>query len=80
MLGAARDAGVAGMMQWTLWDYGKDAPQHNFEAYFGLVRLDGSFKPAAADFRDGYPAAPLPSVTRTNVPLTPDGVEPQIGP
>jgi hypothetical protein len=80
MLGAARAAGIAGMMQWTLWDYGKNAPQRNYEAHFGLVRLDGSFKPAAADFRDGYPAPPLPSVTRTNVPLTPHGVEPQIGP
>ena len=78
MLGAARDAGIAGMMQWTLWDYGKDAPQHNFEAYFGLTRLDGSFKPAAADFRDGYPAAPLPSVTHTKRAADAHGVEPQM--
>ena len=80
MLGVARDAGISGVMQWTLWDYSPDAPQHDFQAYFGLVRNDGSFKPAAADFRDDYPAPPLPSLAHPAVRLTGANQTPAIGP
>jgi hypothetical protein len=62
---------IAGVVQWTLWDYwgGKTYLIPGHERYFGLVRPDGSFKPAAAVFKERYPAVPLPSDTRTNVPL-----------
>ena len=36
----------------------------------GLVRRDGSFKPAAADFRDMYKVPPLPSLTTSDLHLT----------
>jgi hypothetical protein len=79
MLPAARAAGIAGMMQWTLWDYDpRGAP--SFEDFFGLLTRDGAYKPAAADFRDLYPAKPLPSRTHSAVPLTPWNVTPEIGP
>ena len=74
MLGDAKAAGLAGVVQWTLWDFpvgstsGYKAASH--EEWFGLVRLDGSFKPAADDFRAGYPAPLLPSRTATDRPLT----------
>ncbi|HEX8221348.1 MAG TPA: cellulase family glycosylhydrolase [Chloroflexia bacterium] len=69
---AAND--IAGMVQWTLWDHPLGNPNHyikpNIEAWFGLVRLDGTFKPAAGDFRDSYSVPLLPSTTHTDVPLT----------
>ncbi|HMA37186.1 MAG TPA: cellulase family glycosylhydrolase [Chloroflexia bacterium] len=75
MLATARAGGLAGVVQWTLWDFppGITNGYHyaSHEEWFGLVRLDGSFKPAAADFRDGYPAPLLPSRTVSDVPLTP---------
>ena len=69
MLPTAQAAGVAGMMQWTLWDYerGDDRPDH--ESFFGLVRADGSFKPAA-DLLRAAPCGPLPSLTHSALPLT----------
>ena len=74
---AAND--IAGMVQWTLWDHPIGNPNHyikpTIEAWFGLVRLDGTFKPAAGDFRDSYTVPLLPSTTHTDVPLTlPGGV------
>jgi hypothetical protein len=73
MLADARAAGLAGVIQWTLWDNPPGDPKTtkpSVEPWFGLVRLDGTFKPAAAEFRGAYPAQPLPSRTTTNVPLT----------
>jgi hypothetical protein len=54
-----------------LWDYwgGQTHLIPGHERHFGLVRQDGSFKPAAAVFKDLYTAQPLPSETRTDVPL-----------
>ncbi|HMA37300.1 MAG TPA: cellulase family glycosylhydrolase [Chloroflexia bacterium] len=79
ILSTARAAQISGVLQWTLADY--TTPDIlNHEAFFGLVRADGSRKPAAADFRDAYPAPPLPSQTHTTLPLTPYGVVPKIGP
>jgi hypothetical protein len=71
MLGDAAGHDIAGVMQWTLWDYwgGKTYLIPGHERYFGLVRQDGTFKPAAAVYKDMYLAVPLPSETRTDVPL-----------
>ncbi|MGI8587512.1 MAG: cellulase family glycosylhydrolase [Chloroflexia bacterium] len=75
MLADARASDLAGVVQWTLQDFppgitnGYKHASH--EEWFGLFRLDGSPKPAAATFRDGYPARILPSITQTNVKLTP---------
>jgi hypothetical protein len=69
---AAND--IAGMIQWTLWDQPLGNPNHyidpTIQAWFGLVRLDGTFKPAAGDYRDSYKVPLLPSTTKTDVPLT----------
>ncbi|HET9492777.1 MAG TPA: hypothetical protein VFR15_00950, partial [Chloroflexia bacterium] len=71
MLRDAAGHDIAGVMQWTLWDYwgGKTHLVPGHERYFGLVRQDGTFKPAAAVFKERYSAVPLPSETRTDVPL-----------
>lgn len=39
------------------------------EEHFGLYRADGSLKPASAELR-AFPSAPLPSATRSDLPLT----------
>jgi hypothetical protein len=74
MLGDARASTLVGLMQWTLQDNPLGTIDHyikpTIESWFGLVRLDGSYKPAAADFRDSYPAPALPSSTVSNEPLT----------
>ena len=74
MLRDARAGPLVGVIQWTLEDNPLGTREHyiapTIESWFGLVRRDGSFKPAAADFRDGYVVAPLSSRTTTNVPLT----------
>ena len=73
MLADAKASGLAGVIQWTLWDNPPGDPETaepSIEPWFGLVRLDGTFKPAAAEFRGAYPAPPLPSRTYSNVPLT----------
>jgi endo-1,4-beta-mannosidase len=74
MLADARASSLVGVAQWTLADNPLGTPEHyiepTIESWFGLVRRDGSFKPAAAEFRDGYPAPLLPSRTATNLPLT----------
>jgi hypothetical protein len=75
MLADAKSSSLVGVVQWMLWDYPHDYGLYpgdppTFEPFFGIVRVDGSFKPAAAEFRDGYPVSPLPSRTKTNVPLT----------
>jgi hypothetical protein len=73
MLGDAKASHLAGVMQWTLQDFpsGASTGYHgpSYEDWFGLVRTDGSLKPAAADFA-AYAAPILPSHTATNVPLT----------
>jgi endo-1,4-beta-mannosidase len=71
MLADSKGADIAGVLQWTLWDYwgGQTGLVPGHERYFGLVRPDGSFKPAAQSFRDDYTVRPLPSETHSNVPL-----------
>jgi hypothetical protein len=73
MLADAKASSLVGVVQWMLYDYpprygGNLTP--SYEPYFGLVRTNGSLKPAAAEFRDGYPTQFLPSRTRSDVPLT----------
>ena len=80
MLAEARAANIAGLAQWTLFDYpsgittGYRTP--SIEENFGLFRFDGSPKPAAALFRDGYSGRSLPSLTRTAYRLTRDKQRP----
>jgi hypothetical protein len=73
MLADVKSSSLVGAVQWMLFDYPPnydDYQQPTFEPYFGLVRANGSLKPAASEFRDGYPSVFLPSVTRTELPLT----------
>jgi hypothetical protein len=71
MLAASSSANIGGVFQWTLWDYWGSmtafVPGH--ERFFGLVRPDGSFKPAAQIFKNNYVSSSLPSQTVTHVPL-----------
>lgn len=51
VLAAAEEGRVAGALCWCLYDYPINNPN---EAHFGLVRRDGSLKPAARALRDAY--------------------------
>jgi hypothetical protein len=51
VLEAAEKARVAGVLPWCLHDYPIGNPN---ESHFGLVRADGSLKPAAARLRETY--------------------------
>lgn len=78
MLKASKEGDIAGVMQWTLWDYRhrstvREDQLPNYEEHFGLVRTDGTFKPAADIFKNDYTGRALPSDTRTWEPLTPAG-------
>lgn len=83
MLKDAKSNGIAGVIQWTLQDNPLGTPHHyikpNIQSWFGLVRLDGSFKPAAADFRDGYTVVPLPSRSTSTLPLTVQEQQQEVG-
>ena len=74
MIKAARKWDLSGLMQWMLWDLkpgasiGKGRETH--EDFFGLLRRDGSWKPAMTLFRDEWPVEPLPSTTESSRPLT----------
>lgn len=86
MVNVARETDLAGLMQWQLWDLPPGASlgggRESNEDYFGLLRRDGTWKAAMPLFRDGWPGAqanstgpiapapPLPSVTKTDLPLT----------
>jgi endo-1,4-beta-mannosidase len=71
MLATSKSANIGGVFQWTLWDYWGSmtafVPGH--ERFFGLVRADGSFKPAAEIFKDNYVVPALPSQTSTHYAL-----------
>lgn len=75
---AVQQQNITGFLQWTLYDYtpgtsggNPNDPNaaHLDEDYFGLIRTDGSFKPAADVFKS-YSTIGLPSSTQTNAPLT----------
>jgi pimeloyl-ACP methyl ester carboxylesterase len=51
VLGAAEKERVAGVLSWCLHDYPIENPN---ESYFGLVRADGTLKPAALMLRDTF--------------------------
>jgi hypothetical protein len=74
MLADAKAGPLVGVVQWMLQDNPLGTTDHyikpTIESWFGLVRRDGSLKPAAGDFRDAYPVRALPSSTTTTVPLT----------
>lgn len=70
MLQESKATNIAGVVQWTLSDYTKPiSPTPSFEDFFGLVRRDGTFKPAALIFKNNYEGRLLPSNTLTEVPL-----------
>jgi hypothetical protein len=62
---------VAGVVGWTLRDFDplQTTRWETREEFYGLVRPNGSLKPAADVLRE-YPAAALPSIVATNLPLT----------
>ncbi len=75
---AVQTQNTAGLLQWTLFDYipgtsGANPADPNspllIQDFFGLIRTDGSYKPAADVFRS-YSTISLPSKTQTNAPLT----------
>ncbi|HEX2914594.1 MAG TPA: cellulase family glycosylhydrolase [Chloroflexia bacterium] len=68
---------LAGMVSWMQNDI---IPQtlinlDDKQNYYGLIRRNGTLKPAALVFRDGFEAAPLPSTTTSNLPLTSQPVD-----
>lgn len=71
MLEDAKRLEVAGIVQWSLMDFAprSTAKVANFEEHFGLFRLDGTPKPAAEIFKNGYSGRILPSQTKTYLPL-----------
>jgi hypothetical protein len=77
---AAAQGRVAGVIAWSLRDYvaGPTMRWDTREEHYGLVRADGSLKPAAAHLR-AWPGAPLPSLTRVEAPLTVEGLDQPTG-
>lgn len=74
MVKAAQKGEISGLMQWMLWDLAPGVSagsgRETHEDYFGLLKRDGTWKPATQIFRDAWGAEPLPSRTVTNLPLT----------
>ncbi len=81
MTRAAQAHDLSGMLAWQLWDFqpgtSLGSGRELYEDYYGLLRLDGTWKPAMPLFRDDWPgptsSAPaplLPSGTTTGLPLT----------
>lgn len=81
MMEGARSEDITGVMNWQLWDFppgiSLGSGKESHEDYFGLLRRDGTWKPAMPQFRDGWPGADsgvgapmLPSQTTGNLPLT----------
>ncbi len=70
VLSAAKDR-TSGVVAWTLRDYdaGPTSRWDTFEDNFGLIRPNGSLKPAAQLFQ-AVAVPPLPSATVTKQPLT----------
>jgi hypothetical protein len=68
-------------MAWTLRDYdpGPTMRWETREEHYGLFRPDDSLKPAAEQLRS-YAAPPLPSLLKTNLPLSGDPPDPPSGP
>jgi hypothetical protein len=62
---------VAGVVAWTLRDFdvGPSRRWDTREEHYGLIRADGSFKPAADELK-AYPSEALPAQLRTDLPFT----------
>ena len=62
---------AAGVLAWTLRDFdvGPSRRWDTREEHYGLIRADGSFKPAAEELR-ASPADPLPAQVATDLPLS----------
>jgi endo-1,4-beta-mannosidase len=77
MVEKAKKWDLAGLLQWQLWDNPGGGGRETHEDYFGLLRRDGTWKPAMPVFRDEWPgdssqvsAPPLSSLTKSSHPLT----------
>lgn len=68
---AAAEGRVAGVFAWTLRDYdaGPTMRWDSREEHYGLFRPDDTLKPAALELRS-WAASSLPSLTKTDLPLT----------
>jgi hypothetical protein len=68
---SAAETYAVGVVAWTLRDYDSGPTERwdHFEEHFGLFRSDDSLKPAGRLLR-AYVAPPLPSSTKTDMPLT----------
>jgi len=67
------DLDLAGLVAWNFSDHVQQGTvnYNNPVDFYGLQRLDGSLKPAAAIFHTGFDATKLPlPATQTNLPLT----------
>ena len=72
-LKVASDDHIAGVLQWELYDIDPIGapPWDDIGNYYGLVRRNGTLKPAATLWQTAYTAAALPpAATVTNLPLT----------
>jgi hypothetical protein len=81
MVEGAKKRDLTGLLGWQLWDFqpgaSMGAGRESHEDFFGLLRRDGTWKPAMSLLRDGWPgegaSAPaplLPSRTTSSLPLT----------
>ncbi|MBF6614190.1 MAG: cellulase family glycosylhydrolase [Chloroflexi bacterium] len=81
MVKGAQKGDLSGMLMWQLWDFrpgaSMGAGRETNEDFYGLLRRDGSWKPAMTVFRDGWPgsqsttqAVQLPSRSTSSLPLT----------
>lgn len=81
MVEGANGEDISGVVNWQLWDFppgiSLGSGKESHEDYFGLLRRDGTWKPAMPLFRDGWPGAgttaaapPLPSRTTSNLAYT----------
>jgi hypothetical protein len=72
MLQAATEGNLAGVMQWSLFDYtGYRSADYDSDAdHYGLIKTDGSEKPAAYTFEQLYKVQPLASHSATYYTLS----------
>jgi hypothetical protein len=79
MVKGARKGDLNGLLAWQLWDFQPGASlgggRESHEDYYGLLKRDGTWKPAMPIFRDNWPgtdAIPAPSLpSRTTSQFAP---------
>lgn len=69
---------LVGVMGWTLRD---EVPVglinlEDYQNYYGIIRRNGTLKPAALFFKNSLQVAPLPSTTQTSLALTAQPLDP----